>query len=186
MPRLIVFNHVSLDGFFTDAHGDMSWAHRPDPEWNEFAAGNASGDSRLLFGRVTYQLMAGYWPTEAARKNAPEVAEAMGQRPKVVFSTTLESVVGNYRLLSDGLGDEVRRLKEEPGQDIGIGGAGLAGACMQLGLVDEWRMFVSPILLGGGTPFFPKMERDLDLELVETRTFAASRVVYLRYIAAPG
>jgi len=66
MQKLIVFNNVSLDGYFVDANGDMRWAHRPDPEWNEFAAGNASGGGTLLFGRATYDLMAGYWPTPLA------------------------------------------------------------------------------------------------------------------------
>jgi dihydrofolate reductase len=97
-----------------------------------------------------------------------------------VFSTTLESVVGNTRLARDGVGEEVSRLKEQPGKDIAVGGAGLARACMKLGLIDEWRLFVSPVLLGGGTPYFPRSENKIGLALIETRTFS-SRVVYLRY-----
>jgi len=101
---------------------------------------------------------------------------------KVVFSTTLESVVGNTRLATDGVGEEVSRLKEQPGKDIGVGvgGAGLARACMKLDLIDEYWLFVSPVLLGGGTPYFPPLEKPINLELVETKTFG-SRVVYLRY-----
>jgi dihydrofolate reductase len=97
-----------------------------------------------------------------------------------VFSTTLESVVGNTRLVRDNVGDEVKRLKDQPGKDLGVGGAGLAASLMRLGLVDEFRLFVNPVVVGGGTPFFPQLENQIDLELVETRTFG-SRVVYTRY-----
>jgi dihydrofolate reductase len=89
-------------------------------------------------------------------------------------------VVGNARLLRGGLAEEVMRLKSSHGKDIGVGGAGLAGECMRLGLVDEWRMFVCPVVLGGGTPYFPMLKERIELELLETETFG-SRVVYLRY-----
>lgn len=97
-----------------------------------------------------------------------------------MFSTTLQSVVGNSRLARDGVGQDVSRLKEQPGKDIAVGGAGLTRACMKLELIDEWRLFVSPVLLGGGTAYFPTLEKGIDLELIETRTFG-SLVVYLRY-----
>ena len=97
-----------------------------------------------------------------------------------MFSTTLESVVGNTRLARDGVGEDVSRLKEQPGKDIAIGGAGLARACMKLELIDEWWLFVSPVLLGGGTPYFPTLDERINMELVETQTFG-SRVVYVRY-----
>ena len=89
-------------------------------------------------------------------------------------------MVGNARLAREGVGEEVARLKEEPGKDIAVGGAGLARACMELGLIDELRLFVSPVLLGGGTPYFPTLDETIKLELVDTQTFGA-RVVYLRY-----
>jgi len=77
MPRLIVFNNISLDGYFTDPNGDMSWAHKSDPEWNEFAASNAGGGGVLVFGRVTYEMMASFWPTKQASEMFPEVAAGM-------------------------------------------------------------------------------------------------------------
>ncbi|MFL5606068.1 MAG: dihydrofolate reductase family protein, partial [Gemmatimonadaceae bacterium] len=86
MRRLTVFNNVSLDGYFTDAKGDMSWAHNNDPEWNAFAAENASGGGALLLGRITYDLMASFWPTPRAMQAMPEVAKGMNRMPKVVFS----------------------------------------------------------------------------------------------------
>jgi dihydrofolate reductase len=89
MPKLIVFNQVSLDGFISDERGDMNWAHRDDAEWREFSAENAKGDARLLFGRVTYEMMASFWPTPPAIKNLPAVATRMNSLPKIVFSKTL-------------------------------------------------------------------------------------------------
>jgi dihydrofolate reductase len=97
-----------------------------------------------------------------------------------VFSNTLEKVEGNARLARDGVAEEVAELKEQPGKDLAVGGAGLASTLIELGLIDEYRLFVSPVVLGGGTPYFPALQERIDLELVETRTFG-SRVVYVRY-----
>ena len=97
-----------------------------------------------------------------------------------MFSKTLEKVEGNARLVRDDAAEEVAKLKEQPGKDLAVGGAGLASTLMKLGLIDEYRLFVSPVVLGGGTPYFPALDERIDLELVETRTFG-SRVVYVRY-----
>ena len=119
MRKLIVFNTVTLDGYFTDAKGDMSWAHKDDAEWNEFVAGNASGGGTLLFGRVTYELMASFWPTPLALKQYPVVAERMNNLSKVVFSRTLDHASwNNTKLVKGDLATEVRKLKEEAGQGI--------------------------------------------------------------------
>jgi dihydrofolate reductase len=105
MPRLIVFNSVTLDGYFTDKDGDMSWAHRQsDPEWDEFVEGNASGGGVLVFGRVTYEMMKSFWPTPAALQHFPVVAERMNSLPKVVFSRTLgQADWNNTKLVKDDL-----------------------------------------------------------------------------------
>ena len=97
-----------------------------------------------------------------------------------MFSKTLEKVAGNARLVRDDAAEEVAKLKEQPGKDLAVGGAGLASTLMKAGLIDEYRLFVSPVVLGGGTPYFPALDERIDLELVETRTFG-SRVVYVRY-----
>ena len=121
MRKVIVFNHVTLDGFFTDKNGDMSWAHKRDPEWNAFVAQNASGGGQLLFGRITYDLMTRYWPTAAAMKNSPEVAEGINKVPKVVFSRTLDKASWNNTTLVKGdPAQEVRKLKAEGGEDMVI------------------------------------------------------------------
>ncbi len=95
MKKLVVFNNVTLDGYFTDRNGDMSWAHKDDPEWNAFAADNAKGGGTLLFGRITYEMMASWWPTPQAMKSMPAVAERMNHLPKVVFSRTLDKASWN-------------------------------------------------------------------------------------------
>ena len=113
-----------------------------------------------------------------------EFARIWLQLPKVVFSQTLDGVVGNATLKRDGLADEVRRYRERGGGEVAVGGAGLAGALIALGLVDEYRLFISPVILGGGTPFFGPVDRRLTLERLETREFGRG-VVYVRYAAVP-
>ena len=181
MRKLIYSLTVSLDGFIAGPNGAIDWSV-PDEELFRFHTKHVQEIGLQLCGRRLYETML-YWETaEESQLDADDVefAQIWKALPKVVFSTTLESVVGNTRLLRDDVGEKVSRLKEEPGKDIAVGGAGLAGACMKLGLIDEWRLFVSPVLLGGGTPYFPSLDERVDLELVETKTFG-SRVVYVRY-----
>src|SRR6185436_14316020 len=108
MRKIVVFNQVTLDGYFSDENGDMSWAHKQDPEWNAFVADNAKGESELLFGRITYELMASFWPTPQALESFPAVAKQMNSLPKVVFSRTMETASwNNTRLVKDNLAGEV-------------------------------------------------------------------------------
>ena len=186
MRNLIFSMTVSLDGYIAAPDGAIDWSV-PDDELFAFHTQQTQELGAHLCGRRLYETMV-YWETaEESPLDAEQVrfAQIWKALPKVVFSTTLESVVGNTRLARDGVGEEVSRLKQQPGKDIGVGGAGLAGACMKKGLIDEWRLFVSPVLLGGGTPYFPTLDDRIGLELVETRTFG-SRVVYLRYRRLPG
>jgi dihydrofolate reductase len=177
MARLMAFNQVSLDGYFVDSNGDMSWAHKDDDEWREFAASNASGEGRLLFGRITYELMKSYWPTPLAMQN-PVVAESMNSLPKIVFSRTLRQPTwNNTRIINGDLAEEVRKLKQEPEPDIAILGSGsiiaqLAGE----GLIDEYQVVVNPIALGGGRTMFEGIKEKLTL----TRTFANGNLL-IRY-----
>jgi dihydrofolate reductase len=185
MRRLIYSMSVSLDGFIAGPDGDIDWSV-PDEELFRFHTQRVRETDVQLCGRRLYEAMV-YWETAEEGPLAAEqveFAQIWKALPKVVFSTTLESMVGNTRLATDGVAEEVSRLKEQPGKDIAVGGAGLARACMELELIDEWRLFVSPVLLGGGTPYFPTLDQRLNLELVETRMFG-SRVVYLRYKRAP-
>lgn len=180
MRRLRVFNHVSLDGYFVDAKGDMSWAHKSDPEWSAFSAENASGSGgELLFGRITYELMASYWPTEAARAAAPVVAEGMNRMPKVVFSRTLDTVSwSNTRLVKGGLVEEVRRMKQSPGRDLLIFGSGtLVSQLAREGLIDRFQLVVNPIVLGKGRTLFEGIPERFSLKLKATRAFQNGNVL---------
>ncbi|HEY4098784.1 MAG TPA: dihydrofolate reductase family protein [Baekduia sp.] len=182
MRKLIYSMNPSLDGFIADADGQIDWGV-PDEELHQFHNDEVRALGGHLLGRRLYETMV-YWETADQDPSAGPIvrdfAAVWQALPKVVFSTTLTTVEGNTRLATDGLAEEVARLKEEPGQDLAIGGAGLAAEAIRLGLVDEYRLFLNPILLGAGTPYFPALEARIPLELIETRTFA-SRVVYLRY-----
>jgi dihydrofolate reductase len=182
MRRLIYSMGVSLDGFMAGPSGELDWS-APDEELHRFHNQQTRETGIHLLGRRLYETML-YWETADDNPSASEYeldfARIWQALPKVVFSTTLERVEGNAKLVSEGVAEEVAKLKEEPGKDLAVGGAGLASSLIELGLVDEYRLFVSPVVLGGGTPFFPAVRERIDLELVETRTFG-SRVVYLRY-----
>jgi dihydrofolate reductase len=179
MRKLTSFTLTSLDGYFVDAKGDMSWAHRDDPEWQSFVQGNASGGGTLLFGRITYETMASYWPSEMARANDPAVAERMNAMPKVVFSRTLADVSwANTTLLKEDLLDEVRKLKAQSGAGITILGSGtLITQLAPAGLIDEFQFVVTPIVLGAGRTVFDGVPAPLSLKLTSARTFTNGNVV---------
>jgi dihydrofolate reductase len=179
MRKLIVFNHVTLDGYFTDKHGDMSWAHKQDPEWNAFVSQNASSGGQLLFGRKTYEMMASYWPTPAAMKNSPVVAEGINKLPKVVFSKTMDTASwNNTKLVKGDPVQEVRKMKAAPGEDMVIMGSGsIVSQLAQAGLIDEYQMVVSPIVLGNGRTLFQGVDKKLPLKLAKSRTFGNGNVL---------
>ena len=175
MRKLIVFNHQSLDGYFVDTNGSMSWA-RSDPkdaEWNTFVAENASGNGPLLFGRVTYELMIRYWPTPLAVQHHGPVAERMNAMPKVVFSRTLtEATWSNTTLVKTDVGAEIRRMKEEPGDGMTILGSGtIVSQLARQRLIDEYQILLNPIVLGKGRTLFEGLKEELSLKLTKTRTF---------------
>ena len=180
MRRLTVFNQVSLDGSFVDAHGDMSWAHQgnKDAQWQSFVEGNAKRGGVLLFGRITYELMAGYWPTPSATRDNPVVAERMNSLPKVVFSKTLDQVSwNNTKLVKGDLAAEVRKMKREPGPDMVIMGSGtIVSQLTQARLIDEYQVVVIPIVLGQGRTMFEGMKESLPLKLTKTRAFGNGNV----------
>jgi len=177
---------VSLDGYIVGPDGGFDWT-TPDKEVFRFWIDEIRGVGVHLLGRRLYETML-YWETADQEQSLDDAelewAALWKPLPKVVFSTTLTAVQGNARLASGGLAEEIERLRAEPGEgEIAIGGATLAAEAAALGLIDEYRAMVYPVLVGGGIPFFPQRERRVDLELVETRTFS-SKVVYLRYRVA--
>ncbi|MFM9372723.1 dihydrofolate reductase family protein [Streptomyces sp. Da 82-17] len=174
---------ASLDGYIVGPDGRFDWSE-PDPDVFRFWIDDIRQVDVHLMGRRLYETML-YWETAA---QDPSLGDAEREwislwnpLPKVVFSTTLTKVEGSARLASGGLAEEIERLRAEPGEgEIAIGGATLAAEAASLDLIDEYRVVVHPVLVGGGIPFFPQHERRVDLDLVETRTFN-SRIVYLRY-----
>ena len=178
---------VSLDGYIVGPDGGFDWT-TPDEEVFRFCHRRNTRGRRSPDGTtaVRNDAVLGGPPSRSASFDEAELewAALWNPLPKVVFSSTLSAVQGNARLASGGLAEEIERLRAEPGEgDIAIGGATLAAEAAALGLIDEYRARVYPVLVGGGIPFFPQRERRVDLELVETRIFR-SRVVYLRYRVA--
>jgi len=184
MRKLVVFNHVSLDGHFVDANGQMNWAkaHNQDPEWNAFVAQNADSGGTLLFGRTTYDLMTSYWPTPLAMEHDPVVAERMNKLPKVVFSRTLDKASwNNTKLLKGDLAAEVRKLKNASGPGMAILGSGsIVSQLASQGLIDEYQVVVNPIVLGKGRTMFDGIKEKVSLRPTKTRTFGNGNV-YLCY-----
>jgi dihydrofolate reductase len=173
---------VSLDGYIVGPDGGFGWLP-PDEEFFGFATDEARQLGAHLLGRRLYEAMLVWETTDqhpALDFSTLEWSATWRALPKVVFSTTLSAVQGNARLASGGLAEEIERLRAEPGEgDIAIGGAALAAEAAALDLIDEYRPRVYPVLVGGGVPYFPRDERRVDLDLVETRTFG-SGIVYLR------
>jgi dihydrofolate reductase len=179
MSKVIYSMNVSLDGFIAGPDGDIDWS-APDQELHRFHNEQTREASVHLLGRRLYETMR-YWDTaeEEPGSAEEEFAQLWRDQPKVVFSRTLENVEGNAMLATGEVADEVARLREEHGGVISVGGAGLASTLIEQDLVDEYRLFVNPVIVGGGTPYFPPLRERLDLRLAETRTFG-SGVVYLR------
>ena len=186
MPKVIyAMGGVSADGYIVGPDGKFDWSV-PDEELHRFHNEQARALAGHLLGRRLYETMV-YWETAdkdpAASDAAREFALMWQALPKVVFSRTLDSVEGaNTTLACDDLRAELSSLQESVRGDVAVGGAELAAEAVRLNLIDEYKLFVHPVAVGGGIPFFPRDHR-VDLELVETRTFS-SRVVYLRYRAA--
>jgi dihydrofolate reductase len=176
--KVILFNMITLDGFFEGPNQDISW-HNVDEEFNEFAIEQLQTISAIIFGRVTYAGMASYWPTAAALADDPVVAGQMNSIPKIVFSKTLDQVDWSHTTLIKGdLAQEIMKLKQEPGKDLFIFGSGhLAADMTKLGLIDEYRLIVNPVVLGQGTPLFQTRGELLKLNLLKTRVFRSGNVL---------
>ena len=184
MRKLIVFNNVTLDGYFAGENGDISWAEggNDDAEYDAFVAGNASGGGELVLGRITYELMASFWPTPAAIESMPVVAKGINSMPKVVFSRTLDRASwNNTRLAKGDLAAEIRKMKQEPGEGMAILGSGsIVAQLAQAGLIDEYQVVVNPVVLGKGRTMFDGIKERLTLKLTQTRVFRNGKI-YLCY-----
>lgn len=182
MRKLLYGMTVSLDGYVEDAHGSIEWTS-PSAELHQHFNDRESDIDLHLYGRRLYETMK-VW--EQLDENSPispqevEYAAIWKKKPKVVFSTTLQEVIGNSRLVGANVEAEVQRLKSEPGKYISVGGPGLAASLMRARLIDEYWLYVRPIILGGGKRFFPDLMEPLRLRLIETEEFPEG-VMLLRY-----
>jgi dihydrofolate reductase len=178
MRKLSVFNLITLDGYLAGKDGDISW-HNVDAAFQEYAQRNSNSGNTLLFGRVTYELMASYWPSQDALKNDPVVAQGMNSSTKIVFSRTLDKADWvNTRLVKNNMLGEVRNLKQQDGKDLTILGSGtIVAQLAQAGLIDEYQILLNPIVLGKGKTMFEGITDRLTLKLIETRTFSNGNVL---------
>ena len=184
MRRLILSMMMSIDGFIEGPNRDLDW-HLVDDELHTYINDLARGLGAFLYGRRTYELMVDYWPTADRRPSSPayevEFARIWKDTPKIVFSTTLGEVQWNTTLIRENVAEEVTRLKGQPGGSLMLyGGAAMASMFMRLGFIDEYQLYLHPVVLGSGTPLFPTLDGGIKLKLVEARTFRTG-VVLLRY-----
>jgi dihydrofolate reductase len=182
MRKIIASLYVSLDGFFAGPNGELDW-FAWDEETAKYSKDLLKAIDTIIFGRVTYELMAGYWPTANPATEDPVIIDAMNNVPKIVFSKTLEKVAWNNAKLAKGnIAEVVAALKQQPGKDVVIYGSGsIIATLTQLGLIDEYLIFVNPIVLGSGKPLFKGLKDRFDLKLQKTQLFK-NGVVLLDYL----
>jgi dihydrofolate reductase len=186
MRKIVVFNNVTVDGFFAGPHGEIDWFKVDrDDEYEEFSRAQSKTGDTLIFGRRTYELMKSYWPTPEAIENNPAMAQVMNSIEKIVFSRTLQSVEEgphwkNVRLLHEIKPEEIVELKDKEGKDIAILGSGtIVQQLSNLGLIDEYLLLVNPVILGAGKSLFADVEK-MNLKLLQARAFK-NGIVWLRY-----
>lgn len=183
MRKLIYLMNTSLDGYVADANGSLDWGI-PDEEIHQFFNDQEREFEVSLYGRRLYESMQPHWSTADQNPDLPavmkEYARIWNAIPRIVFSRTLARVEGNATLMRDGLIEQVAQLKSQPGRWMNVGGPTLAAGLIEAGLVDEFRLVVHPVILGGGTPYFPNLKAPTNLMLLETHHFS-SGAMYLRY-----
>lgn len=178
MRKVIAFENVTLDGFFAGPNGEIDWFKRNE-EMAKYAIEGASTESIILLGRVTYELMAGYWPSASPPAEDPILIDKMNNLPKIVFSKTLEKAEwSNTRLIKDNIAKEIQKMKQQPGKDMVILGSGsIVQTFTNLGLIDEYQLLVHPVVLGSGKPLFKDIKDRINLKLVKTKTFSSGNIL---------
>lgn len=178
MGKLNVFNFISLDGYYKDANNGIDW-HQHGQEEGEFSATNLEHNSILLFGRITYEMMASWWPSQNAIEAMPEVAKGMNQAEKIVCSNTLQHTNWqNTRIMSGDIVAQVAELKKTSSKDITILGSGnLSTQLAEAGLIDTYQIMIDPVAIGKGTSIFNGLQRQLNLKLSNARSFKSGTVL---------
>lgn len=183
MANLLVFNFLSLNGFFKGPNGDTNW-HLHGADENEYGLEGIGQNNTLLFGRITYEMMSSFWPTEQALQLMPDMAKGMNKAEKIVFSRTLKKATwNNTRIVNKGLLEEVQQLKQA-GKNLTLLGSGtIVTQLAEAGLIDHYELMIDPILLGEGTPFCQHLKKSVRLKLTNSRTFK-SGIIVLSYVPA--
>jgi dihydrofolate reductase len=186
MRRMFSFIVATLDGYYEGPNQEFDWP-TVDEEFDEFSVEQLDEVDTLVFGRVTYQMMAAYWPTPAAEEDDPRVTARMNGISKIVVSRTLDKAEwANTRLIKDGVAEELSELKQEPGKDMAIfGSSDLTVSLIQMGLVDELRIMVNPIVLGAGKSLFRTAAERISLKLLKSRRFNSGNVLLHYQPAGP-
>lgn len=182
MRKIIAFNFLTINGFYKGVNDDSSW-HVHGEEGNKFSENKLHADNILLFGRKTYELMSGFWPTPMAHEIYPLVAKRMNESEKIVLSQTLKTAGwNNTRILSGNTIDQIRQLKSSPGKNIAILGSGsIINQLTDEALIDEYEFLIDPLALGQGTPVFENIKNKLELKLMNCQVFEKSGQVVLKY-----
>lgn len=178
MSKIFIFNMISVDGYFAGSKDELDWQY-VDVEFNDFAIDQLKNVEAIMFGRVTYEMMAKFWPTDFAVTNNPQVASIMNSTPKVVVSSTLKDAKWDKtRLIDKDIQEEVTKLKTESKSDIAVlGSSRLSVNLIKWGLVDEIRVMVNPVLLGEGRAIFGGLDEHVKLKLVNSRVFESGNVL---------
>ena len=180
MRKIIVSEYVTLDGFFAGPKGEIDWFVW-DEETAQYARDLANSIDAILFGRVTYELMANYWPTPAPAAEEPVITNFMNNTPKIVFSKTLEKAAWkNTIVIKEIKKEEILKMKQQPGKNMVIYGSGsIVSTFTELGLIDEYHIFVNPVVLGNGKPLFKDLKDRINLKLLKTKTFSSGNVLLI-------
>ncbi|MCO6147243.1 dihydrofolate reductase family protein [Flavobacterium sp. NRK1] len=180
MRKLTVFNFITLNGFYKGPDNDISW-HRHGTEEAEYSEKSLRSDNMLLFGRITYEMMASWWPTPMAAEAYPEVAKGMNNAEKIVFSSIIEDPKwNNTKVISENIVEQIRELKKQPGKDMTILGSGcIVSQFAEAGLIDEYQIMIDPVVLCSGTPIFNDMKQGMVLTLTNSKIFKSGTALLI-------
>lgn len=178
MRKLTVFNFITLNGFYKGTDNDTSW-HRHGEEEGQYSADAMKSESILLFGRITYEMMASWWPTPMAAEAYPEVAKGMNSAEKILFSNSIEDPKwNNTRVMNGDITEKIRQIKQQPGKDLTILGSGsVVSQFADAGLIDQYQIMIDPVALPSGTPIFNGIKNGFRLELTDTKIFKSGTIV---------
>jgi dihydrofolate reductase len=180
MRKIIVFENMTVNGFMADSHGKLDWALRND-EITKFSTGQKDSVDTFIFGRVTYDMMAGFWPTPVGKSASPIFADILNKTPKIVFSRTLSHADwNNTKIMHDISITDILKLKQSPGKNMMIFGSGtIVNQFTKLGLIDEYQLLFNPVISGEGKPLFKDSVGDIILKLIDSKNFKSGIVLLI-------